>query len=458
MTPENLPTIENNIYNNRSESDWWFIEQFNELFDLKNNQSINSIKNSSLAKWWKLSLSTTILLLFVLFSLNYVYQNKETLISLFPTTSKYMVSTIQNTKILPQFFSSINNKFDLTAAMVYLKQISSKDEGNTIVINEGEKETLLEKPLRIKISQIGVDALVNNPINKDLDSLNKSLKSGAVRYPGSGLLGENKNVFIFGHSTSLETETTYYKIFNGLDKLQNGDEIIVDSSNNRYTYKVVSVKETNTADGAIRIDSRTQKLTISTCNTLGAKEDRFVVEAEFVKVVPLESSTPTTPTIGGNIVSPNPVTPTAGEEENRVYKNDPIVSPTINNPNGFVDLEAVIDGVGILNSDNNFVATTTFSHRDIGAIKFTVKNIGNKKSDGWTFNAVLPTSPAHIFHSTGQKILAPGEKIEFTMGFDKMKIGEQMPIIINVDPSQGMKESSKTNNIVKTFIDIIESE
>ncbi len=43
------------------------------------------------------------------------------------------------------------------------------------------------------------------------------------------------------------------------------------------------------------------------------------------------------------------------------------------------------------------------------------------------------------------------------MGFDKMRIGTQMPVIINVDPSGGIKESSKVNNIAKIFIDIVET-
>ncbi len=454
MTPENLPTMENNIYNNRTESDWWFIEQLHNLVDFNNNKQINAIKNSSFVKWWKFSLSSIILFFLVLIGLSYGYQNRTIISSTFPNTSGYAVAVIQNTKIIPDFFNMINDKYNLTAAMIYLKKIGSRDSGSTIIITEGEKETILEKPLRIKISKIGVNSIITNPTNSDLDSLNKALDLGAVRYPDSGLLGENKNIFIFGHSTSLETEKDYYKTFNKLETLKKGDEILVESLHNQYTYKVSSIKKTDTSEGTILIDSQTQKLTISTCNTLGAKEDRYVVEADFIKIKPLESVTPEN--IGKNTVSPTTISPTAGTTENRTYRNDPIISPIINNLYGFVDLEATIDTVGILDANSNFIATSTFNQRDIGAVKFTIKNIGDKKSDGWTFNAVLPTSPAHIFHSDGQQALAPGEKIEFTMGFDKLRIGKQMPIIINVDPTGGMKESDKTNNITKIFIDIIE--
>ncbi len=457
MPPENLPT-ENNMSNNY-QGDWWFIEQLHNLVDFSENKYINSIKESSFMEWWKLSLSSTALLFLILIGLSYGYQNREVIVSLFPTTSNYAVATIQSTKVIPNLFGKlgiITDKYDLTAAMIYLKKIGSRDDGSTIIINEDNKETILEKPLQIKIAKIGVNSSISNPSSTDLDILNSALDLGAVRYPSSGLLGENKTVFIFGHSTSLETEKDYYKTFNGLETLKKGDEIIVESLHNQYVYEVTFVKESNTADGAIRIDSKTQKLTISTCNTLGAEEDRFIVEADFVKVISLDN-TSTTPNIGENIVSPTPITPNAGETENRIYQTNPIISPILDNLYGSIDLEAVIDEVGILDSNKNFIATSTFSHTEIGAVKFTVKNIGDKTSDGWYFNAVLPTSPSHIFHSDGQKSLAPGEKIEFTMGFDKLRIGEQMPIIINIDPTKGIKESSKDNNIVSKFVDIYEA-
>ncbi|MCK4918644.1 MAG: sortase [Candidatus Pacebacteria bacterium] len=459
MTPENLPTMSiENETNNNYQGDWWLLKKYYQYTGTSNFGK--NIKNWPLVNKWKLSFSTTILLLLVIIGSVYSYRNTATITSIFPTTSQYAVATIQSTKFIPNFFQKlevITDKFDLTAAMIYLKKISTKDDGNTITIIEGNEEITLEKPLRLTISKIGVSTIVTNPVNKDLETLNNSLELGAVRYPGSGLLGENKNIFIFGHSTSLETDNAYYKTFNNLETLEKGDEIIVESLNNQYVYKVTSVKKTNTANGAIQIDSQTQKLTISTCNTLGAKEDRYVVEADFVKVTPLVNTNneENTPNIGGNIHSPYPINPTPGETEENEYIIDPIINPVIDY--GLVDLEVTIDSVGYLNSNKDLVATSTLSLGDIGAVKFTVTNIGTHSSDGWTFNAVLPTSPAHIFHSQGQKTLAPGEKIEFTMGFDKLRVGDQMPVVINIDPSGGMKESNKVNNIAKVFIDIIEN-
>lgn len=425
------------------QSDWWILEKINHISGGK----FSDEKNISLTKNWQISGSSISLLILALIILAYGVTYKEAFSNNFPNTTAYTKTLLSSINIIPNFLGDLGDggSYDLIASMVYLKQINSQNEGSP-TITETPSSTF-EKPLYIKIAKIGVSSKINNPTSININTLNESLNSGAVRYPNSGLLGENKNVFIFGHSTSLQTDKEYYKTFNGLEKLEKGDEIKIESSKNIYTYKVTSVKKTNTSEGAVRIDTDSQKLTLSTCNTLGAEEDRFVVEADFSKKEVKTSNT--------NQTNNNLVIPTAGNEEEREYQLN--LSNTVTAEYGLPDLEATINKIGFLDENQNFVATSTLQHNQTGAVTFTVKNIGTKTSDNWTFNAVLPTSPAHIFHSDGQKALAPGEKIEFVMGFDKMKVGEQIPVIINVDPTSGMKESNKTNNIVKEFIDITEN-
>ncbi len=146
---------------------------------------------------------------------------------------------------------------------------------------------------------------------------------------------------------------------------------------------------------------------------------------------------------------------TKGERTDRIY---PISdSRTIQNPNGRVDLKALITDVGIIDTDGIFVSTSTISTKNKGTIRFTVTNIGSKTSDNWTFNAVLPTFPMYIFHSTNQRALAPGDKIEFTLGFDKLNGNLTEGIItINVDPAGSIhNELNRDNNIVQTTIKIV---
>lgn len=436
MLPENLSTIENS-----HQSDWWVSEKMSQNKAFLNFKKNHSFRNPfDTDRWWGIfDISSIVILILLILSITLVYQNRNVFAKTFPNT----VAAIQKINIFPDIFKKIRvdleTRYSLSSLLISLES-QKYDSQTAVTIGENQ---IGEKPLKILISKIGVDSAVANPLSNNISTLNNALKLGAVRYPDSGFLDEDKNIFIFGHSTSLETNTVYYKTFNNLNKLVVGDEIILRSAENEYIYKVASVSITNTEDGLISFGND-KELILSTCNTLGQKEERIIVNATFVKKRSLVNGTITT----------NPVTPIAGEQTNSVYEvaGTPAIMPL----NGLIDFQVTIDAIGILNSDNQFVASSTPSVREKIAVKFTVKNIGNKKSENWYFNAVIPTSPAHIFHSKSQQALAPGEKIEFTMGFDKPKIGENQLVIINVDPSGGIKESDKTNNITKKFVTIVE--
>jgi len=443
MPPENLPIIENSQIN-RPESGWWILERISQTEAFQSFKNNRFFKPNQTDEWWNFSLSIKILIILVCLGMIFVYQNRPTLYAIFPNT----IATIQKINVIPELFTEVGidleSRYSLSSVLISLENRSSDNQ--PVIINP---DTSTEKPIKILINKIAVKSNITNPTSSNITTLNEALKLGAVRYPDSGLLDDNKSIFIFGHSTSLTTNTAYYKTFNNLNKLVVGDEIILQSANNEYLYKVSSIAITNTENGLVKFENN-KELILSTCNTLGQKEERIVVRASFVKKTPLPNSVTTT-------TSPtNTVTPQAGEESNSTYEviNNPTSPTSISN--GLVDFVATINSIGILDSEGQFVASSTPNSHSKIAVKFTIKNIGNKTSESWYFNAVLPTSPFHIFSSKSQQALAPGEKIEFTMGFDKPKIGENQLIIINVDPSGGIKESDKTNNIVKELITIVE--
>ena len=142
-----------------------------------------------------------------------------------------------------------------------------------------------------------------------------------------------------------------------------------------------------------------------------------------------------------------------GEETTTVF---PIFDTrTISNTNGQVDLAVTIIGTGVIQGET-FVPTSTLTATDQGAIRFSVTNIGSKTSDNWTFNAVLPTLPMHIFHSTQQKALQPGDRIDFTLGFNQINRDLSSGVItINVDPTGAIRNEFDTkNNIAQATITI----
>lgn len=151
----------------------------------------------------------------------------------------------------------------------------------------------------------------------------------------------------------------------------------------------------------------------------------------------------------GTPSTPTPRTP--GEETSGTFPLG--TTPTTSNPNGYVDLAARIIEVGLVNKNTGeFIASSTPT-RTSGiyrvAIRFAVENLGTRTSDQWTFNAVLPTFPSHIFSSPTQQALGPGDRIEFTLGFDKFVDDDEGLFTVNIDPAFRINESNKDNNIVQ---------
>ena len=138
-------------------------------------------------------------------------------------------------------------------------------------------------PLHITIASVGIDVNVENPQSRDIKILDAALNDGAVHYPGTGSLTEDANIFIFGHSSFLPNVINKnYQAFNGLKKLEGGEEIFVDSLDTRYVYKVTSVELAEAQEIQVDLSRGVRKLTLSTCNSFGAESERYIVEADFV--------------------------------------------------------------------------------------------------------------------------------------------------------------------------------
>ncbi|MCR4275054.1 MAG: sortase [Candidatus Campbellbacteria bacterium] len=138
-------------------------------------------------------------------------------------------------------------------------------------------------PVRIIIERIGVDTLIVNPESRDIEILDTALLSGAVRYPGSGDLEDVSNIFLFGHSTGFRVvQNQAFKAFSGLKDAREGDLVRVQSKTKEYVYRVTKVSLVNEDEVRVNFSSTRKKLTLSTCNSFGQKEERYVVESDFV--------------------------------------------------------------------------------------------------------------------------------------------------------------------------------
>ena len=139
------------------------------------------------------------------------------------------------------------------------------------------------KPVRILIDKINVDAPINNPESKALEVLDQELLTGVVHYPGSGDLEDHSNMFLFGHSSGLRVvQNQMFKVFNNLKNLKENDVVRVQSETKEYLYRVKTVRLVTAGEAKVEISNRKKMLTLTTCNNFGAKEERYIVEAEFV--------------------------------------------------------------------------------------------------------------------------------------------------------------------------------
>lgn len=355
---------------------------------------------------------------------------------------------------IKEFGGFMSDNLAAMADLLYSRKLNPNEE----IITGSEEIQEKANPIKIIIDKVGINSSILNPNSTDVSVLEENLKYGVVRYPKSGVLGEKDNIYLFGHSTSIEiVRNQAYKALNGLNKLEKGDIIRIQSENKEYLYEVSSVKMKKNSEAVVTFNTGKRTLTISTCNTLGAKEDRYIVEANFVTSYPLVSITinePITPTNPITPIAPiNPITP--GGETNTVI---PIIGGNTfapSDPYGKVDLESKIIEVGIINPDtDDFIATSTLSVNNKIAVKFIISNLGTKTAEGWSFNMVLPTNPHYIYHSNNQENLRPGERIEYAIAFDKPNENDNAEIILNADPTRSIYESNENNNIVKKIIKI----
>lgn len=139
-------------------------------------------------------------------------------------------------------------------------------------------------PMSITIDRLGKTVSVLNPSSRSIADLDAALLKGVVRHPDSGDLNDNKgNMLILGHSSYLKNVfNKNYQAFNDIQKLQWGDTIRLRSRDTEYVYRVDKVYEAKASTVSIPTTSTEQKLTLATCDTFGAKEDRFIVEATLI--------------------------------------------------------------------------------------------------------------------------------------------------------------------------------
>ena len=211
------------------------------------------------------------------------------------------ISRIIN-QILPQA-STFSGVFFVVMALGYgflymidfvPEPVSAEGKSDTEIFEEeplpalGAKNTVEETPapavaplpLSITIDALNREVTVLNPTSNTISAMDEALLKGVIRHPDSDDLTGPGNILILGHSSYLRNVLNKnFQAFNGLQNLKWGDTIRVKTADYEYTYKVDRVYKAEASAVDVVTGGSEYRLTLVTCNTLGAKEDRFIVEA-----------------------------------------------------------------------------------------------------------------------------------------------------------------------------------
>lgn len=122
----------------------------------------------------------------------------------------------------------------------------------------------------LKINSIELEAPVFFGSTEDL------LQQGVCQYIGSVVVGEKGNVVLDAHCNTF---------FLRLIDVQVGDEIVIETSYGKFTYKAKETTLFKETDNSLISPTDDDRLTLYTCygNLLGPTEDRYAVICELVE-------------------------------------------------------------------------------------------------------------------------------------------------------------------------------
>lgn len=190
-------------------------------------------------------------------------------------------------------------------------------------------------------------------------------------------------------------------------------------------------------------------------------------EGPSLSVIATTTDATTTISFGGTSEAPaaTPETPapkatalpktTPGQETTSTI---PISGTATTSPlSGLPDLLVHINAIGYLasSSPDSFVATTTVPAGRRPAVNFTIKNVGTNVTGSWRFSATIPTQSSFLFLSEPQQSLAPGDSIDYTLGFDQANRGSGQLISVTANYDHAVGESNTNNNNASARLTII---
>lgn len=179
-----------------------------------------------------------------------------------------LISSVLNWKDLSWFFN-----------YHYIAYAFENDEPVTV----SQNKDVYNIENSIEIEKIGISAPLIIPNGSDA-TLKTELNKGVVLYPQSVLPGEKGETIILGHSAPLGWPKIKYDwVFNDLNKLEIGDEIVVYFNGEKNVYKVTENNIIGRGENTPKnLTNSTNILTLMSCWPPGKDSKRIAITAEAV--------------------------------------------------------------------------------------------------------------------------------------------------------------------------------
>ena len=151
---------------------------------------------------------------------------------------------------------------------------------DTVVVSSDGKE-IPQKEDSLVIEKIGMEApLIISPSNS-VEDVEASLKKGVMIYPNSSLPSEKGMTIILGHTAPVNwPRVNYYGIFNRLDEVKKGDQLLIYFQGRQYIYTVTRQFLVKPGDELVpSLTNYENVLFLSTCWPPNIGDHRIIIEA-----------------------------------------------------------------------------------------------------------------------------------------------------------------------------------
>ncbi|MED4018989.1 class D sortase [Sutcliffiella cohnii] len=185
---------------------------------------------------------------------------------------------MREAKVISMFFISMGAVLFLQSGIAFWEGIRSVEEGVIERTVPPPIEPTIEQTFMAgeKIGYLHIPAQ-QKKISIFEGTSEKELQKGIGHLPKSSFPGQVGNIVLSGHRDT---------VFIHIDEWSVGDELVIESNGEHYTYKIKKTRIVDKDDGTVLVPRPREELTITTCypfQFIGSAPERYIVIAERIK-------------------------------------------------------------------------------------------------------------------------------------------------------------------------------